>query len=235
MIFVTLFAISMLGEVLSNDRPLVVRYEGHYYFPIVKDYSETLFGGDFPAKANYLDPYISLSSQARIEWQLRHLSAESFSLRHDRLFRGASVSGAAHEKQLARHRSVRARCAGAATLRLPFVGIDGTRAHGVRCGDWCADGRGAGFLRRPHRSDRPAADRNLEFDARSVPADHLRVDLRTHAVAVVHSAFHVRLAGVVGLCARTNFCATVRSITSGQLAPWASPTWQDHVAPCAAE
>ena len=57
-IFVSLFAISLLGEVLSNDRPLVVRYNGQYYFPIVKDYSETLFGGDFPARANYLDPYI---------------------------------------------------------------------------------------------------------------------------------------------------------------------------------
>ncbi|ANB71966.1 ABC transporter permease [Paraburkholderia phytofirmans] len=57
-IFVSLFVISLFGEVLSNDRPLIVRYDGHYYFPIVKDYSEEIFGGDFPARANYLDPYI---------------------------------------------------------------------------------------------------------------------------------------------------------------------------------
>ncbi|QKM51084.1 Inner membrane ABC transporter permease protein YejE [Burkholderia glumae] len=57
-IFTTLFVVSLFAEVLSNDRPLVVRYDGHYYFPIVKDYPETLFGGDFPAKTNYLDPYI---------------------------------------------------------------------------------------------------------------------------------------------------------------------------------
>ena len=57
-IFVALFAISLVGEVLCNDKPLIVRYDGHYYFPIVKEYSETTFGGDFPAKANYLDPYI---------------------------------------------------------------------------------------------------------------------------------------------------------------------------------
>ncbi|MGH8779324.1 ABC transporter permease [Paraburkholderia sp.] len=57
-IFATLFVISLLGEVLANDRPLIVRYDGHYYFPIVKDYSELTFGGDFPARANYLDPYI---------------------------------------------------------------------------------------------------------------------------------------------------------------------------------
>ena len=48
-IFTALFVVSLFGEVLSNDRPLVVRYDGHYYFPIVKDYPETLFGGDFPA------------------------------------------------------------------------------------------------------------------------------------------------------------------------------------------
>jgi microcin C transport system permease protein len=57
-IFMVLFVVSLFGEVLSNDRPLVVRYDGHYYFPIVKDYPETLFGGDFPAQTNYLDPYI---------------------------------------------------------------------------------------------------------------------------------------------------------------------------------
>jgi microcin C transport system permease protein len=57
-IFTGLFVISLLGEVLANDRPLIVRYDGHYYFPIVKEYPETLFGGDFPAKTNYLDPYI---------------------------------------------------------------------------------------------------------------------------------------------------------------------------------
>ncbi|HEY1589375.1 MAG TPA: ABC transporter permease [Rhodanobacter sp.] len=58
LIFGALFVISLFGEVLANDRPLIVRYDGHYYFPIVKDYPETLFGGDFPARTNYLDPYI---------------------------------------------------------------------------------------------------------------------------------------------------------------------------------
>jgi microcin C transport system permease protein len=57
-IFSTLFVISLLGEVLANDKPLIVRYNGSYYFPIVKDYSELTFGGDFPAHTNYLDPYI---------------------------------------------------------------------------------------------------------------------------------------------------------------------------------
>ncbi len=62
-IFVTLFVLSLLGEVVANDRPLLVRYDGHYYSPIVADYPETLFGGDFTTKTNYLDPYI----RARLE------------------------------------------------------------------------------------------------------------------------------------------------------------------------
>ncbi|KVN53389.1 ABC transporter permease [Burkholderia stagnalis] len=57
-IFVALFAISLFADVLSNDRPLALRYDGHYYFPILKDYPEMRFGGDFPAGTNYLDPYI---------------------------------------------------------------------------------------------------------------------------------------------------------------------------------
>ena len=32
LIFMALFVISLFGEVLANDRPLIVRYDGHYYF-----------------------------------------------------------------------------------------------------------------------------------------------------------------------------------------------------------
>ena len=57
-VFVVAFAISLAGPLWSNDKPLVVRYEGHLYFPLVKTYAETTFGGDFPTPADYLDPYI---------------------------------------------------------------------------------------------------------------------------------------------------------------------------------
>ncbi|MBC7380400.1 MAG: ABC transporter permease [Burkholderiaceae bacterium] len=57
-IFCTLVVLSLFAEVVSNDRPLLVRYEGSYYFPMVKDYSEKTFGGDFGTATDYLDPYI---------------------------------------------------------------------------------------------------------------------------------------------------------------------------------
>jgi microcin C transport system permease protein len=49
---------SLFAEVLSTDRPLVVRYEGQTYFPLVNDYPETVFGGDFESNTDYLDPFI---------------------------------------------------------------------------------------------------------------------------------------------------------------------------------
>ena len=58
MIFTTLVVLSLFAEVLSTDRPLVVRYEGRTYFPVLRDYSEKTFGGDFETPADYLDPFI---------------------------------------------------------------------------------------------------------------------------------------------------------------------------------
>jgi len=58
LVFCTLVGLSLLAEVISNDRPLVVRYQGSTYFPVVKDYSEKTFGGDFDTPTDYLDPFI---------------------------------------------------------------------------------------------------------------------------------------------------------------------------------
>src|SRR5215813_5597022 len=57
-VFAVLFGLSLLAEVLSNDRPLVVRYDGHWFFPVVQTVPETAFGGDFPTETDYLDPFI---------------------------------------------------------------------------------------------------------------------------------------------------------------------------------
>ncbi|MFA5530472.1 MAG: ABC transporter permease [Thiohalomonadaceae bacterium] len=57
-IFLVLFGLSLFAGVLSNDKPLVVSYEGSLYFPIVKEYPETTFGGDFDTEADYLDPFV---------------------------------------------------------------------------------------------------------------------------------------------------------------------------------
>jgi microcin C transport system permease protein len=58
-VFLVLFVVSLFAEVIANDRPLVVRYDGAFYFPVVQFYPETAFGGDFAAEADYRDPYIT--------------------------------------------------------------------------------------------------------------------------------------------------------------------------------
>ncbi len=57
-LFVTLVVLSLLAEVLSNDKPLLVHYQGQFYLPLVQTYSEKTFGGDFETETDYLDPFI---------------------------------------------------------------------------------------------------------------------------------------------------------------------------------
>ena len=55
-IFLAIFGLTLCAEVIVNDKPLLVRYEGQFYFPVVKSYAETTFGGVFPTEAVYRDP-----------------------------------------------------------------------------------------------------------------------------------------------------------------------------------
>ena len=57
-IFLALFGLSLFAEVLSNDKPLLVRYDGEYYSPLFRTYAETTFGGDFATPPDYNDPYV---------------------------------------------------------------------------------------------------------------------------------------------------------------------------------
>ena len=69
-IFITLFALSLLAELIANDRPILVKYEGSLYAPIVKDYPETTFGGDFPTPTDYLDPDIKKTFSKPGNWAI---------------------------------------------------------------------------------------------------------------------------------------------------------------------
>jgi microcin C transport system permease protein len=57
-IFAVLFGLSLFAEVIANDRPLVVKFDGRLYFPVLKAYPETTFGGAFPTEAVYRDPAV---------------------------------------------------------------------------------------------------------------------------------------------------------------------------------
>lgn len=57
-LFLAFFGVSLFSEFIANDRPLVVSHEGKWFFPVLKDYPETAFGGEFETWANYRDPYV---------------------------------------------------------------------------------------------------------------------------------------------------------------------------------
>ena len=69
-LFLTLVVLSLFAEVLSNDKPLVVNYQGQFYFPLAKDYSEKTFGGDFETPADYLDPFIKDKLRQGANWAI---------------------------------------------------------------------------------------------------------------------------------------------------------------------
>ncbi|MBI3443986.1 MAG: ABC transporter permease [Magnetospirillum sp.] len=58
-IFLALFMVTLAAELVANDRPILVSYDGALYAPMVKDYPEITFGGDFLTYTDYRDPYIT--------------------------------------------------------------------------------------------------------------------------------------------------------------------------------
>ncbi|ABM33814.1 ABC transporter permease [Paracidovorax citrulli] len=73
-VFCVLVAVSLAAELVSNDKPLIVHYEGQTYFPLFKSYPETTFGGDFDTPTDYLDPFIQERLSAGGNWALYTLN-----------------------------------------------------------------------------------------------------------------------------------------------------------------
>jgi microcin C transport system permease protein len=57
-IFLVLFVASLFADVIANDKPIVVYYDGGIYMPVFKQYPETAFGGEFKTEADYKDPVV---------------------------------------------------------------------------------------------------------------------------------------------------------------------------------
>ena len=68
--FCLLVLLSLAAELVSNDRPLLVRYQGQFYTPVIQSYPETVFGGDFQTPTDYLDPFIRQRLSEPGNWAL---------------------------------------------------------------------------------------------------------------------------------------------------------------------
>jgi len=78
-IFSILFVLSLFAEILSNDKPVIVQYQNEYYFPILKSYPETTFGGDFETETDYHDEYIREILSKDGNWFIEALNPYSYS------------------------------------------------------------------------------------------------------------------------------------------------------------
>ncbi|CAH6835318.1 putative oligopeptide ABC transporter membrane subunit YejE [Vibrio chagasii] len=57
-IFTILFGLSLFAEIIANDKPLLVSYDNQWFVPVISEYAETEFGGEFETEADYKDPYV---------------------------------------------------------------------------------------------------------------------------------------------------------------------------------
>jgi microcin C transport system permease protein len=54
----SLFFLTLFAEFIASDKPLLVRFNGNFYFPIFHEISEKNFGGEFETAADFRDPQV---------------------------------------------------------------------------------------------------------------------------------------------------------------------------------
>lgn len=82
-IFLVLFIISLFASFIANDKPLLIKYDGAFYTPVLQTYTETAFGGEFETEADYRDPYVQeliRNKDGWIVWPLIKYSYDTINL-----------------------------------------------------------------------------------------------------------------------------------------------------------
>jgi microcin C transport system permease protein len=57
-LFGILFFLTLFSELIANEKPLLIYHDGEFFCPLIQDYAETSFGGEFETPADYRDPYV---------------------------------------------------------------------------------------------------------------------------------------------------------------------------------
>lgn len=69
-LFLALFGITLFAEFIANDRPILLKHDGHYYMPVFQMVSEKTLGGDFDTEADYRDPYVQDLVHGKGGWMI---------------------------------------------------------------------------------------------------------------------------------------------------------------------
>ena len=83
-----MFGLSLCSELIANDKPLLVRYDGSWYFPLLKNYSESDFGGPLASQADYQDLWLKqrLENNGWVLWAPIRFGATSINFATDKPF-----------------------------------------------------------------------------------------------------------------------------------------------------
>lgn len=57
-VFLALFSLSLMAEIIANNKPIVMEHQGRLWFPVFVSYTEQELGGELPTEAQYADPYV---------------------------------------------------------------------------------------------------------------------------------------------------------------------------------
>ena len=80
--FMVLFFISLFAELIANDKPRMVWFDGAVYSPALFEYTETAFGGEFETEADYRDEFVAelIEEKGWMIWPLIPFSYDTVNL-----------------------------------------------------------------------------------------------------------------------------------------------------------
>ncbi|WP_336929185.1 ABC transporter permease [Acinetobacter tandoii] len=78
-LFSLIFVVSLSANLIANEKPLLVKYQQSFYFPVFKSYPETTFGGVFETEADYKDPVVQqlIADQGWAVWPVIRYAAQT--------------------------------------------------------------------------------------------------------------------------------------------------------------
>ncbi len=77
-IFIFLFVLSLFAEIISNDKPLILKMDNKFYFPILISYTDKEFGGYFDTEADYKDNFITKRLEEQSNWAIFPINPHSY-------------------------------------------------------------------------------------------------------------------------------------------------------------
>ena len=78
LIFIIFFVLSLFAEIISNDKPIVLKMDDKIYFPIIISYTDKEFGGYFDTEADYKDEFITSRLKEESNWAIFPINPHSY-------------------------------------------------------------------------------------------------------------------------------------------------------------